>query len=503
MKKKPELLVPAGNYAKFEAAVRYGADAVYLSGRRFGMRAAADNFSLEEMERAVGAAHAAGVRVYVTVNTMPRSDEYPALGDYLAELDRIGVDALIIADLGVLALARERAKHTEYHISTQAGAVSYADCNEWHCLGASRVVLSRELSLEDMKRIREKIPSELELEAFVHGSMCVSWSGRCLLSAALTGRDSNRGMCAQPCRWNYKLHRAALRDSESPSVGMPDDSDAARERSAAGECSIAGECSAAGGVNGASDAARADEVGSFEGAGHANDAGHANGAGHANDAGCAGCAGGEPLRYEIEEEARPGQRFPIEEDELGTFIMSSRDLCMIEHIPELCEAGIDSFKIEGRMKSAYYAAVTANAYRMAIDRYVRDGEGYVFDTAWLRELESVSHREYSTGYFFTPPSSDPQLIGNVSMGYIREKAYLAIAESYDAESGTATFVQRNKLTRGDRVALISPGVPAREFTADAIYDENGGELPSAPHPYMTFRLRVPFEVKRGDILRGA
>ena len=463
MKKKPELLVPAGNYAKFEAAVRYGADAVYLSGRRFGMRAAADNFSLEEMERAVGAAHAAGVRVYVTVNTMPRSDEYPALGDYLAELDRIGVDALIIADLGVLALARERAKHTEYHISTQAGAVSYADCNEWHRLGASRVVLARELSLEDMKRIREKIPSELELETFVHGSMCVSWSGRCLLSAALTGRDSNRGMCAQPCRWNYKLHRAALRDSESPSVGMPDDSDSAR----------------------------ADGVGSFEGAGHAN------------GAGCAGCAGGEPLRYEIEEEARPGQRFPIEEDELGTFIMSSRDLCMIEHVPELCEAGIDSFKIEGRMKSAYYAAVTANAYRMAIDRYVRDGEGYVFDTAWLRELESVSHREYSTGYFFTPPSSDPQLIGNVSMGYIREKAYLAIAESYDAESGTATFVQRNKLTRGDRVALISPGVPAREFTADAIYDENGGELSSAPHPYMTFRLRVPFEVKCGDILRGA
>ena len=183
--------------------------------------------------------------------------------------------------------------------------------------------------------------------------------------------------------------------------------------------------------------------------------------------------------------------------------MSSRDLCMIEHVPELCEAGIDSLKIEGRMKSAYYAAVTANAYRMAIDSYARDGEGYTFEPAWLRELESVSHREYSTGYFFTPPSSDPQLIGNVSMGYIREKAYLAIAESYDAGSGTATFVQRNKLTRGDRVALISPGVPAREFIADAIYDESGAELPSAPHPYMTFRLRVPFEVKRGDILRGA
>lgn len=468
MKKKPELLVPAGNYAKFEAAVRYGADAVYLSGRRFGMRAAADNFSLEEMERAVGAAHAAGVRVYVTVNTMPRSDEYPALGDYLEELDRIGADALIIADLGVLALARERAKHTEYHISTQAGAVSYADCNEWHRLGASRVVLARELSLEDMRLIREKIPPELELEAFVHGSMCVSWSGRCLLSAALTGRDSNRGMCAQPCRWNYTLHRAELRDSESPTAA----NDAA-------------EC-----------------VGSASGTASVGNADNAPSGAYPECTGCSDC-GAEPIRFEIEEEARPGQRFPIEEDELGTFIMSSRDLCMIEHVPELCEAGIDSFKIEGRMKSAYYAAVTANAYRMAIDSYARDGEGYTFDPAWLRELESVSHREYSTGYFFTPPSSDPQLIGNVSMGYIREKAYLAIAESYDAESGTATFVQRNKLTRGDRVALISPGVPAREFTADAIYDENGGELPSAPHPYMIFRLRVPFEVKRGDILRGA
>lgn len=427
MNNKPELLVPAGNYAKFETALRYGADAVYLSGKRFGMRAAADNFSPEEIERAVAAAHEKGAKVYVTVNTMPRSDEYPALGDYIEYLDRVGVDALIIADLGVLALARQRAKHTEYHISTQAGAVSYADCNEWHRLGASRVVLARELSLEDIKVIRQNIPPELELEVFVHGSMCVSWSGRCLLSAALTDRDSNRGMCAQPCRWNYKLH--AARDRAEESEAAP--------------------------------------------------------------------------RFEIEEEARPGQRFPVEEDELGTFVMSSKDLCMIEHVPELCDAGISSFKIEGRMKSAYYAAVTANAYRIAIDRYAAEGADYVFDPALLRELESVSHREYSTGYFYAPLQSDPQLISNVSMGYIREKAYLAIAEGYDAESGMATFVQRNKLCRGERVALVSPGAAAREFVAEKIYSESGEELPSAPHPYMVFRLRVPFEVKPGDILRGA
>lgn len=426
MKKKPELLVPAGNYSKFETAVLYGADAVYLAGQTFGMRAAADNFSIEEIHRAAEYAHNRGVKVYVTVNTMPRVHEYSALSEYLTALNETGADALIIADLGVMALAKKLAPKLQIHISTQAGAVSHADCIEWYRLGASRVVLARELTLSEIRIIRREIPEELELETFVHGSMCVSWSGRCLLSAALTGRDSNRGMCAQPCRWNYKLYKGKTETEPTHKY------------------------------------------------------------------------------YEIEEETRPGQRFPIVEDELGTFVMSSKDMCMINHVGELCEAGIASLKIEGRMKSAYYAAVTANAYRMAIDGwFAHNGPGYKSDPMLLTELESVSHREYCTGYFFDDCRDDAQLISNVSLGYIREKAYLAIAKDYDPNTGIATFMQRNKLCAGDEVAIISPGKLSRSFTAEKLYDQNGNTIESAPHPYMIFQTEVPFEIKPGDIMRGA
>ena len=426
MKKKPELLVPAGNYSKFETAVLYGADAVYLAGQTFGMRAAADNFSTDEIHRAVKYAHAKGVKVYVTVNTMPRVNEYPALSEYLTALNETGADALIIADLGVMALAKKLAPKLQIHISTQAGAVSHADCIEWYRLGASRVVLARELTLNEIRMIRREIPEELELETFVHGSMCVSWSGRCLLSAALTGRDSNRGMCAQPCRWNYKLYEGKTETEPTHKY------------------------------------------------------------------------------YEIEEEARPGQRFPIVEDELGTFVMSSKDMCMINHVGELCESGITSLKIEGRMKSAYYAAVTANAYRMAIEGwFAHSGPDYRSDPALLTELESVSHREYCTGYFFDDCRDDAQLISNVSLGYIREKAYLAIAQDYDPNTGIATFMQRNKLCAGDEVAIISPGKLSKPFIAEKLYDQNGNTIESAPHPYMLFKTEVPFEIKPGDIMRGA
>ena len=426
MKKKPELLVPAGNYSKFETAVLYGADAVYLAGQTFGMRAAADNFSIEEIHRAAEYAHNRGVKVYVTVNTMQRVHEYSALSEYLTALNETGADALIIADLGVMALAKKLAPKLQIHISTQAGTVSHADCIEWYRLGASRVVLARELTLSEIRIIRREIPEELELETFVHGSMCVSWSGRCLLSAALTGRDSNRGMCAQPCRWNYKLYEGKTETEPTHKY------------------------------------------------------------------------------YEIEEEARPGQRFPIVEDELGTFVMSSKDMCMINHVGELCEAGIASLKIEGRMKSAYYAAVTANAYRMAIDGwFAHNGPGYKSDPMLLTELESVSHREYCTGYFFDDCRDDAQLISNVSLGYIREKAYLAIAKDYDPNTGIATFMQRNKLCAGDEVAIISPGKLSRSFTAEKLYDQNGNTIESAPHPYMIFQTEVPFEIKPGDIMRGA
>ena len=410
LQKRPELLAPAGNFEKLKAAVLYGADAVYLAGNAFGMRAAADNFTNEEMVEAAKYAHAHGVKVYVTVNTMPRTNEYAALEEYLKFLGTSGVDAIIVSDLGVLALAKRVAPELELHVSTQASSVSLADVLAWRDLGAKRVVLARELTMREVAEICHSKPADTDIECFVHGAMCVSYSGRCLLSNYYTGRDSNRGACAQPCRWNYRT-------------------------------------------------------------------------------------------LEIYEEKRPEQPLPLYEDKNGTFIMSSRDMCMIEHIPELVESGITSFKIEGRMKSAYYAAVVTNAYRMALDAYFADPENYRFDPAWLEELCSVSHRDYATGYWFDLPSETAQTCEN--MGYIREKAYIATALAYDAESGIATFIQRNKVSVGEKVELISPGKIGRGFVAEELFSEEGEPIGSAPHPAMIFKVRVPFEVKEGDILRGA
>lgn len=404
-----ELLLPAGNYEKMTAAFRYGADAVYLAGKAFGMRSAAANFSDEELFNAVRYAHSINKKVYVTVNVTPHIDEYEELEKYLCLLKEVSPDALIIADVGVFALARRILPNTQIHISTQAGAVSHADCMFWHSLGASRVVLARELSLDEIDKIRKNTPNELELECFIHGSMCISWSGRCMLSANITGRDANRGSCTQPCRWKYNL-------------------------------------------------------------------------------------------YEIAEEKRPNLRFPVEENDLGTFIMSSRDMCMIEHIPELMESGISSFKIEGRMKSAYYTAVCANTYRIAIDRYLASKEGYSYNPLWLRELESVSHREYCTGFYFDTPSDNAQLV--TRDGYLLEKAYLAHAISYDVESGRAVFRQKNKIVSDSDIELISPGHVGRPLKALDMRDENGNEIESAPHPSMIFSIKVPFPVKEGDIIRG-
>lgn len=408
--KRPELLAPAGNFEKLKAAVLYGADAVYLAGNAFGMRAAADNFTNDELTEAVAYAHARGVKVYVTVNTMPRTAEYAALEEYLCFLATTGADAIIVSDLGVLALAKRVAPSLEIHVSTQASSVSVADVLAWRDLGAKRVVLARELTMKEVAEICAVKPEDTDIECFVHGAMCVSYSGRCLLSNYYTGRDSNRGACAQPCRWNYRT-------------------------------------------------------------------------------------------LEIYEEKRPEQPLPLYEDKDGTFIMSSRDMCMIEHIPELIESGITSFKIEGRMKSAYYTAVVTNAYRMAIDAYLADPAGYCFDPAWLDELCSVSHRDYATGYWFDLPSETAQTCEN--MGYIREKAYIATVTAYDAESGMATFIQRNKVSRGEAVELISPGKIGVGFTVEEIFDEEGAPIESAPHPTMLFKVRMPFAVKVGDIMRGA
>ena len=405
-----ELLSPAGNFEKLKAALHYGADAVYCAGKAFGMRAAADNFTPEELYEATAYAHSLGKKLYLTLNTLPSYREYEALEKFLCDLQGCGIDALIIADPGVLELARKTLPDAAIHISTQAGAVSHADCEFWAKQGASRVVLARELSFEDIAAIRARTTKEVELEIFIHGSMCVSFSGRCLLSANLTGRSADKGECTQPCRWHYNL-------------------------------------------------------------------------------------------YEIEEETRPGQRMQVIENDLGSFILSSKDLCTIEHIPELISTGAVSFKIEGRMKSAYYAAVTANAYRMAIDAYTADPSGYVFKEEWKKELESVSHREYCSGFFLDVPGKEAQLA--TRPGYIREKTYLAVATGYDEKTGRAFFIQKNKAVNGARAELLTPGQCGRALTLDDMQNENGEAIESAPHPFMPFSVKVPFPVKEGDILRGA
>ena len=400
----PELLSPAGNFEKLKAALRYGADAVYLAGNRFGMRSAADNFTVEELYEAAKYTHERGKKLYLTLNTMPHGYEYPALREFILAIKDAGIDAFIVADLGVMALCKELIPDMEIHISTQASIVSPEAARAYAALGAKRLVLARELTLSEIREIKAALPEGVELEAFVHGSMCVSYSGRCMLSNALTGRDANRGACAQPCRWNYI----------------------------------------------------------------------------------------------ITEEKRPDQPFPIEENELGTFIMSSKDMCTIGIIPELIEAGIDSFKIEGRMKSAYYTAVVTNTYRMAIDAY-KSGN-YEYNPLWYRELLSVSHRDYQTGYYFSDSHTDANI--SETAGYIKEKAYLATVISYNEETGIATLSQRNKMSKGDACELLTPGKVGVPLIAEELFDEEGNPIASTPHPYMTFMMKTPFAVKPGDILRA-
>ena len=378
----------------------------------FGMRAAADNFTLEELKEATEYAHERGVKIYVTVNTMPHTNEYERLKKYLLEYDKIGVDALIISDLGVFMLAREIIPNMEIHISTQASVVSAKTATEWHKMGAKRVVLARELSLDEINEIRRNTPKDLELECFIHGSMCISYSGRCLLSNYYTGRDANRGACAQPCRWNY--------------------------------------------------------------------------------------TNAQPIKFA--EEKRLGEELGIEEYKEGSFVMSSKDMCMIEHVRDLMESGIDSFKIEGRMKSAYYTAICANTYKMAMNEYLKSPENYELDPLWLRELESVSHREYATGFYYDNPMTEPQVV--TQNGYLREKAYLCVATG-KTEEGYAYFTQRNKIKEGDICEIITPGKVGRKFVASDLCLPNGDKIESAPHPSMEFKMRVPYEVNAGDIVRSS
>ncbi len=411
-----ELLSPAGNFEKLKAALRFGADAVYLAGRSFGMRSAADNFTDEELAEAVQYTHERGKKLYLTVNTMPHAAEYPRLREFLSTLRHCPPDGIILTDLGVLATVRELLPDMPVHVSTQSSIVSPAAARAWAALGAERLVLARELSLDEIKAIREALPPEISLEAFVHGSMCVSYSGRCMLSNEFTGRDANRGACAQPCRWNYT----------------------------------------------------------------------------------------------VTEEKRPNEALPVLENEHGTFIMSSKDMCMLRHVPDLIRAGVESFKIEGRMKSAYYTAVVTNAYRMVIDAYLKNPDGFVFDEAIYREVESVSHREYATGFFFDDPKKNPQLC--TENGYIREKAYFAtVTERGNAPAGLeelnergvlCRLRQRNKLSLYDAAELLTPSRTGIPVAVTELYDENGMPIESVPHPLMEFYTRLPLVASAGDILRA-
>ena len=405
-----ELLSPAGDLEKLYAAVRYGADAVYIGGKRFGMRAAAGNFTRDEMAEGIAHAHKHGRRVYVAVNISPRTEEYEALAEYLVEVAALGADALIVGDIGVLALVRRTLPDMPIHISTQANVMSVETALAFAALGASRIVLSRELSLNEVVAIRRALPAEVELECFVHGAMCVSYSGRCLLSNYLSGRDAGHGACTQPCRWHYRAER---------------------------------------------------------------------------------------ITAELIEEKRPDEPIPVYEEEGETFFMSSRDLCMIEHIPALVATGVASFKIEGRMKSAYYTAVVTNAYRMAVDACLA---GKAFDPRLLTEVGSVSHRDYDTGFFFNSPHTHAKITERD--GYLREKAYLARVLSYNEASGEALLEQRNKLSVGDRAELLVPGRVGIPFTVEALYNEDGEPISSVPHPKMRFRMPVPVPVCEGDLLRG-
>lgn len=397
MNNKYELLSPAGDMERLMMCLNYGADAVYLSGRQFGMRAASAAFSDEDIVRAVETAHGRGVRVYVTCNTLPHEDELDALKRYLPFLQEAGVDALIIADLGVLELAKQYAPRVKKHVSTQLGVINSATANALFALGADTVVLARETALEDIRKIRANTPPELKIEAFVHGAMCVSFSGRCLLSNYLTGRDANRGQCAQPCRWKYHLV----------------------------------------------------------------------------------------------EEKRPGEYFEITEDG-GTYILNSRDMCMIEHLPELIDAGITSFKIEGRMKSSYYAAVITNAYRHALDAAI---QGRPPDKLWVDETDMVSHRPYTTGFYFGQPGQH-----YAEASYVTSADVAAIVEQCD-ERGNAVLTQRNKFALGDELELLTPGGAPLAFTVTALKNADGEDIADTRHAAMRFQMPLPAHAPPYSILR--
>ena len=402
--KKPELLVPASSLEVLKVAVVFGADAVYIGGEAFGLRAKAKNFSPEEMREGIRFAHEHGVKVYVTANILAHNRDLPQVEEYFRQLKEIGPDALIIADPAVFMLAKKICPNIERHISTQANNTNYGTYLFWHELGAKRVVSARELSLEEIKEIRRRIPADMEIETFVHGAMCISYSGRCLLSNYFTGRDANRGACTHPCRW----------------------------------------------------------------------------------------------KYAVVEETRPGEYMPVYENERGTYIFNSKDLCMIEHIPELIEAGIDSFKIEGRMKTALYVATVARTYRKAIDDYLEDPELYRKNMPWyLDQISNCTYRKFTTGFFFGKPDDDAQIYD--SNTYVKEYTYLGIAG--EIRDGMCRIEQRNKFSVGETVEIMKPDGRNMPVTVEKILNEEGQEQESAPHPQQVLYVALSQMPEKYDILR--
>lgn len=400
---KVELLAPAGNLEKLKLAVLYGADAVYCGGHSYGLREGADNFTLEELKEGIDFAHKYKANVYITVNMIPHNEDLKGLPEYLNQLSEAGVDALIISDPGVISIMQEEDIKLPIHLSTQANAVNWASVRFWIKQGVERIILARELSRVEIIDIRKKTGTELEI--FVHGSMCISYSGRCLLSNYMAGRDANRGKCAHSCRWKYHLV----------------------------------------------------------------------------------------------EEKRPGEYYPIYEDETGTHIMNSRDLCLIEYIPEVLATGVKSLKIEGRMKSLHYAAVVTAVYRQAIDAYYLDPKNYQFNPAWLEELRKVSHRDYTTGFFLSPPGSEEH--NYESSAYKRTYDFMGLIKDYLPESKEAVIEVRHKFFQGDKLEIIGPDLEPFIFKLEYIIGEEGTRVKEAPHPQELIRIPVTKPVKPYNIVR--
>ncbi|TET10108.1 MAG: U32 family peptidase [Candidatus Atribacteria bacterium] len=403
--KKPELLAPAGNLEKLKMAIIYGADAVYLGGENFGLRAGAKNFTLKQLAEGIKFAHDRGKRVYLTLNIIPHNEDLVGLPEYVAKLKELDLDAVIISDPGVLKIVKNIIPEMEVHLSTQASTTNYAAVNFWYEQGVRRIILARELSLEEIKEIIKKSPPDMKIETFVHGAMCISYSGRCLLSNYMVSRDANRGDCAHSCRW----------------------------------------------------------------------------------------------RYYLMEETRPGEYFPVYEDEKGAYFFNSKDLCMIEHLPSLIEAGISAFKIEGRMKSSYYVATVVKAYRHLIDSYFSKPKEYFCDEKWLDEIKKVSHRYFTTGFYFTKPGGEEQRYD--SSAYIKTYDFAGLILEYDADNQIATIEQKNRIFVGDEIEIFGPDDDFFTQKIEKMWDEEGEEIEAAPHAKQIIRMKMAKPVKPWYIIR--